>query len=263
MSVYAYQALSSLGLRDSRLLELLPSVEVLALSAGEVPAHGFGGSFWHVMDGLMCAASSSSPSDALDFYGPGSWFGEAQLMGATHIEGGGYECMTEVRLMRLPLDQTCEAFVHELQFSLFIARMALWRCQLRARMLSLVKAAKPAPRVALSLALLAQALGSSSSHLPSASVGDELLIPVKQAVLASHTGLSRAVLSLQLQPLVAAGWLRLDYGSLCLLKLPAWHALLQAHLQSGMHAMTMDELLTVMAAADKTRHQLQQSSRPT
>ena len=131
--------------------------------------------------------------------------------------------------------QAGEAFVRELDFSLFIARMALWRCQLRAHMLSLAKAAKPAPRVALSLALVAEAQRSISSHLPSASAGDDLLITIKQAVLAAHTGLSRAVLSLQLQPLVAAGWLSLDYGSLCLLKLPAWRALLQAHMQSGMH----------------------------
>lgn len=246
MSVYAYQALSGLGLRDNRLLELLPSVDVLALSVGAVPARGFGGSFWHVMDGLVCAASSSSPTDALDFYGPGSWFGEAQLMGAPHFESGRYTCMTAVRLMRLPMNQIGEAFVRELDFSLFIARMALWRCQLRAHMLSLAKAAKPAPRVTLSLALVAEALRSSSSHLPSASAGEELLIPIKQAVLAAHTGLSRAVLSVQLQPLVASGWLRLDYGSLCLLKLPAWRALLQAHLQNGMHALGMDEVLAAM-----------------
>ena len=110
--------------------------------------------------------TSSSAADLLDFYGPGSWIGEFQLMGAALLDAGHYECLTNVRLLRLPLNQSAKVFACDYDFLQFIARMALWRSQSRGQMHSLAKAARPAAWVAISLALRADALSSSSSHLP-------------------------------------------------------------------------------------------------
>jgi hypothetical protein len=86
----------------------------------------------------------------------------------------------------------------------------------------LLTGADPAPRVIFGLAMLAEALNSSYSHLAVYLPEGPLTIPVKQTLLASLCCVSRGVFSSTAQQLADAAVLQVNYASTQLLSTKAW-----------------------------------------
>lgn len=251
MAVYEYQILKGLELSEARLQYLAPRLQVKTLKAGET--------FWpkgsalppltHVVSGMVGAnmPNGGSGSIPVNIYGIGSWFGEAGVI-SEHASAVEYVCIAPSRLLCIALVDATDAFSHELEFCKFIARLAAGRSQQLTEMLTLIKTGNSDMRVVMGLAMFADALGNSVSDLPGIRFEDELSIPIKQSQLAILLSVSPSFFSACIQHLVAANWLRVDYGSLELLNLKAWLAVARGHRQNGMllDKPSMPEILSLM-----------------
>ena len=129
-----------------------------------------------------------------------------------------------------------DAFENEPEYSRFVARLISWRVQRHAEQLSLQRIENLVLRVALCLAMLADDLVNSASHLRLgfASSLDHFEIPIKQSLLASLCGLSRGVFSIHANKLVEAGCCQVRYARMTLVNLKAWEKYLEDHRSNGL-----------------------------
>jgi CRP-like cAMP-binding protein len=254
MSIYAFQLLKGLGLSEQRVIRLLPILKIRTYKANQVIcSKGQRLSPWtHVISGMV---SAGVPGDGGEFtpvniYGAGTWFGETAIF---NRQASSLECvsLTPSRAMTMPLAHVLDAFDHEPEFARHMARLMSWRNQQQAEMLTLMRIGSPQLRVVLGLALFAEALNSSSSHLPTSPLEDMVAIPLTQSMLASHCGVSRGVFSACLQQLSAAGWVQLNYGAVNLVSLKTWSEFSssQRNNSTALVKSTMPELLLLMHEA--------------
>lgn len=169
MSIYAYQLLKSLGISESRVRRVLPSIKVESLEPDHTICHkGARPEVWtHVLSGLVSAGIPDKDGvvTPINIFGPGTWFGEVAILNSQSLL---LECicLTPVRILTMPLGQAVEAFEHEAEFARHIARLVSWRAQQQAEMLTLMRQGSPQLRVVMGLALFAEALHNGSSHFP-------------------------------------------------------------------------------------------------
>ena len=244
MSIFAYQALIGLQLSERAVLELMPKLEMATFDIGQ-DISGEGGSHLHLVCGGLVMSSLSNgwgaPS-AIDMYGPGTWVGGAKLFGGQG-DATRYICLAPSRVIRLPLIGAAEYSLTERPFLDFIAKLLRWRDGHHMAMVSAAKSTQPGARIALLLAILAQGIRCSHSHLPITPQDHGPVVPTNQSVIADYVGLSRSVVSRQLQALVGAGLMRLNYGSIEFLNSPAWESLYQAHVGNALRSQrTLTEL---------------------
>ena len=225
MSIYAYQLLKGLGFSEQRVRRVLPRLEVESLEPNQVICHkGSHQDSWiQIVSGLV-NAGIPDPDGAItpiSIFGPGTWFGEVSILNrqAVVLE---LVCLSPVRILKVPVPEVIEAFENEPDFSRHLARLFAWRTQQYAEMLTLMRLGNPSLRVVLGLALFAEALQTSNSHLPTSELEDKLDIPLKQSLLASLCGVSRGVFSECVQQLAAEGWVQLNYATLALSRLNVW-----------------------------------------
>lgn len=254
MSIYPYQLLKGLGLSEPRVLELLPSIKVEALDVDQVIyCKGSRPEAWmHVVSGLVGAGIPDQDGAILPIhiFGPGTWFGEITILNrrALPLE---CLCLTPVRILTMPLAQAVEAFEQEADFARHIARRVAWRAQQQAEMLILLRQGSPQLRVVMGLALFAEALHNSHSHLPTPELDDCIDIPLKQSLLASLCGVSRGIFSECVQQLAAAGWVRLNYATLALPSVAVWRRFSRQYRQNRLNAVkpSMQDILSLMQEA--------------
>jgi CRP-like cAMP-binding protein len=254
MSIYAYQALKGLGLSEPRVLRLLPVVRSKTFEIDDIIwSKGDLQQPWsHVVTGLMSASlpEQDGGSTPVNIYGPGTWFGEAAILNnqASQLE---YVCLAPLRVLSFPLSDAQDAFENEPEFSRYVARLISWRDQQHSEMLALMKTGGPQLRVVMGLALIAEALNSSSSHLPTSGLSEFLDIPLKQKLLSSMFGVSRGVFSVCLQQLAAAGWLNVNYATLRLMRIRTWRSFASTHRNNRLNIAkpSMQELLPLMDEA--------------
>ena len=244
MSIFAYQALIGLQLSERSVLELMPKLEMATFGIGQDIA-GEGGSDLHlVCDGLVMSSLSNgwgAPS-AIDMYGPSTWVGGAELFGGQG-DAMRYICLAPSRVIRLPLAKAAEYSLAERPFLDFIVKLLRWRDGHHMAMVSAAKSTQPGARIALLLAILAQGIRCSHSHLPVSPQEHGPVVPTNQSVIADYVGLSRSVVSRHLQALVGAGLMRLNYGSIEFLNTSAWESLYQAHVGNALRSQrTLTEL---------------------
>ena len=254
MTLQSYTPLRGLGLSDQSVARLRPRVQSQHLEAGAI--------LWHkgvqqqpltyIMSGLVSAGipGPGNTMTPLNIYGPGTWFGEAAFLNrrASIVQ---YTCLTPVSVQSISCADALHAFEQEPAFACFIARLISWRDQQHTEMLALMKISSPELRVVMGLALFAEALRNSSSHMASLSSHETLELPLKQDVLASLCGVSRGAISLCLQQLSAAGWAHLDYGAVMLKGLSTWREFSRTHRESG-HSLvkiSMSDILQLMQEA--------------
>ena len=197
-----------------------------------------------VCEGLVMSSLSNGwgAASAIDMYGPSTWIGGAELFGA-EVAATRYVCLAPSRVIRLPLPPATELAVGERPFLDFIVKLLRWRDGHHVAMISASKSAQPSARIALLLAILAQGIRCSHSHLPLTLQHNGPVVPTNQSVIADYVGLSRSVVSRHLQELVSAGLMRLNYGSIEFLNTPAWEALYQAHVRNTLRSQrTLTEL---------------------
>jgi CRP/FNR family transcriptional regulator, cyclic AMP receptor protein len=255
MSIYAYHLLKGLGLSEPRVVRLLSVLRTQNLDSDEViwPKGSFPSAWVYIETGLVSACVPATGESALapiNIYGQGTWFGEAAILSHQALNHE-YVCLTPSRVICVPLADAMDAFDNEPEFARYIARLVAWRNQQHSEMLSLMRVGNPQLRVVMGLALFAEALNSSASHLPTSGNHYSLDIPLKQAVLASLCGVSRGIFSECVQQLAAEGWLRLNYATLSLLNVDAWERFSRRHRQTRLTPAkpTMADLLPLMREA--------------
>lgn len=252
MSIYAYHLLKGLGISEQRLVRMLPSMQSRALESHVTlyPRGSIPDTWTHIESGLITACmplAGESTVSPVHIYGPGTWVGEATIVQPQAISLE-YVTLTASRIISMPIADARDAFEQEPEFARYIARLVTWRNQQHAEMLTLLHIGGPQLRVVMGLALFAEALKSSASHLPTSGHEPSLDIPLKQAVLASLCGVSRSVFSECVQQLAVGGWLRLDYGMLSLLQVDTWGRFSKRYRQTRLTAArpTMPELMDLM-----------------
>jgi CRP/FNR family transcriptional regulator, cyclic AMP receptor protein len=263
VSIYSYQLFKGLGLSKQRVVALLPSVKAESLLPNQfVCRMGSPPKAWfHVLTGLVCASVPGQGGGVAPMlmFGPGSWFGEAPILNRVP-SGVDCVCLTPVRMLSLPIEQFNDAFDNEPQFSRYIARLLAWRTQQQLEMLTLARLGTPQLRVVVGLAMFAEALHTSNSHLPTCVLDDGLKIPLKQSLLASLCGVSRGVFSESVQQLAAAGWLTLNYATLELSHEAVWRKFCSQYRQNQFNIAkpSMPDILLLLetAAVDMPQAQL-------
>lgn len=227
MSIYDYHVLKSLGFSDANILKLLPKLINKTFVADQVlwPKGASEHPWCHILSGLVSASLPNVDGDHLpmDIYGVGAWFGEASVFNH-HPSALEYVSLTEMRVLMLPREDAQQALATEPRFAQHVAELTAWRGQRYSEMLALGRIGNPTLRVVLGLAMFAESMQKGASHLPAPNGKDYLEIPLKQSLVAAICGVSRGVFSEQIQPLVAAGWLRVNYSTITLLKLSHWGA---------------------------------------
>jgi CRP-like cAMP-binding protein len=254
MSIYAYQLLKGLGISEARLLRVLPNIQVQSFDPNQVIFHkGSQPAAWsHVLSGLVSAGIPDSNGDIAPIHvmGPGTWFGESAFLNGQSMA---LECicLTPVRLLVMPIADAMDAFESEPKFAQYIAHLVAWRNQNHIEMLTLMRLGSPQLRVVMGLALFAEALHNSNSHLPTNELDDVQEIPLKQSLLASMCGVSRGIFSECVQHLSAAGWVRPNYATLALSRVPVWHKFSKNHRNNrhNNNKPSMPEILGLMTEA--------------
>jgi CRP-like cAMP-binding protein len=254
MSINAYQLLKGVGLSEQRVLRVLPSVRSQAFEVDALiwPKGATLQPWTHILSGLVCAGLPEQDGGftPLNIYGSDTWFGGAAILNnqPSTLE---YVCLTPVRVISLPFADTQEAFEAEPEFSRYLARLVTWRDQQHVDMLTLMRTGSPELRVVMGLALLAEALNCSSSHLPTSELDDSLEIPLKQSLLAAMCGVSRGVFSVCVQQLVEAGWLSVNYAAVNLMHIKTWGNFSHAHRHNRLNKskQSMQDLLSLMKDA--------------
>ena len=225
MSIFSYHLLKGVGFSDQRILQVLPRLQrqdyeegdIILAKGAEVP------SLLYLCSGLVGAGlpRAGQPCQPLKIFGQGTWFAETALL------NGGYsvwECaaLTSSRVLAIPMEDAANAFAQDLEFSRFVARLTSWRNRQNQEQSALHQQGNPPLRVVLGLALLAEDLHSSASHLPTSDLGVDLDIPLNQSLLASLCGVSRGIFSDCVQQLAQAGWLTPKYATLTLRHVATW-----------------------------------------
>jgi CRP/FNR family cyclic AMP-dependent transcriptional regulator len=233
-----YQLLRSVGISKLRTLDLLPAIKRSVFSTeASVWSHSAPFRTWsYICEGLVfgCVVGRKGKLVPYFLYGPGTWFGDPVISrNRSMLE---YVCLSKAQILQIPFEAAHDAFENEPEYSRFVARLLGWRGQRHEELLSLLRLESPALRVALSLAMLADDLVNSASHLrrPAANSPDHLEIPLNQSLLASMCGLSRGIFSVHANKLVEAGWCQVRYARITLVNLKAWEIFLDDHRSKGL-----------------------------
>ncbi len=254
MSIKTYQILKSVGLTDQRVKRMLLVAKSESHDAGHLvwPKGARFQPFTHIVSGLVCECVPEADGgiNPVNIYGPNAWIGEAAFINQT-ASSMAFVCLSATRVVTIPFSEAQDAFEHEAEFSRYLARLVTWRIRHQAEMLSLMRTGNPALRVVMGLALFAEAMASSSSHLPHFELEESLDIPLKQSLLAAMCGVSRGIFSVCVIKLADAGLVRVNYATVVLLELTTWRKFSQTQRQTQLNHIkpSMQDILLMMQKA--------------
>ena len=256
MSKTTYQLLTTLGMGEATLDRLMPLARMRTAAAGErLIAKGQHQANWmHVSSGLVgpCIADAAGSWIPLGLCGPGSWLGEGAFLDGRTAPTD-WVCLSPVTALCISAAEALHAFETDPPFARQIAYLLQLRNAQQIEMLSQARNDNPQSRIILGLARLGALLNESVTHPRHPGPDSDLLLPLKQSVLASLCGVSRGVFNACLQHLAAAGWLQAHYGTLSLLSIQSWARL---HSASQRAPMRMDRasMTEHLAWMDANRH---------
>ena len=213
--MYEQGLLRQVGFSETRVSQLLPLIELRQFESGEYFGQGVLAPLTCILSGLVGAGQVSRTNGEFtlaNIHSQGTWLGGEEMFNRMPT-GQDYLCLAPTRLLIIPQQAALEAFEKEAEFSRYIARQQAWRKHWQADMRYLLTAADPAARVVFGLAMLAEALHCSYSHLAVDLPDSPLAIPVKQTLLANLCCVSRGVFSSTAQQLADAGVARVVMGS--------------------------------------------------
>ena len=257
MSIKAYQLLKSVGLSDRLVLRLLRGAKSETFAVDQVLwPKGISLQPWTlIITGLVCACIPDADNglNPVDIYGSGACFGEGGFLSGQASELD-YVCLIPVRAVCIPFVEALDAFEQDSEFTRYITRLSAWRDQQHVQMLALMRIASPALRAVIGLALSAESMLSSSSHLPHFEIDDSLELPLKQSLLATMCGVSRGIFSIAVKQLAEAGWLHLNYATVELRRIKAWDHFAQTYRQNRLNVSmpSMQDLFSLMQQASVT-----------
>jgi CRP/FNR family cyclic AMP-dependent transcriptional regulator len=170
--------------------------------------------YWFgLLDGLLKMSNDDSQGAAITFTGvaPGGWFGEGTVLKREHYRYN-IQALRKSRVAGLPVDTFHWLIDHSLGFNRFVMNQLNERLGLFIAAREIDRINNPELRVARNLAALFHPLFAPN-------VGEVLRIT--QQELAYLVGLSRQRVNEALSVLEAKGWIRVEYGGLRVLDLPA------------------------------------------
>lgn len=254
MSIHTYQQLRGLGISDRRVVEVLPTIVGGSYHGDEViwPKGDVGQPWSYIFSGIVCGCllDQDGAYQVICLYGPGAWIGENSVINneAAALE---YVCMSDVRLMHVPIAVAQDAYMHEGDFSRFVGRLAATRSQLKSELLQLMRTGSTAQRVVCSLALHAETFIEAAPQSTRYMNESQLTLPLKQAMLASLCGVSRSAFSTCIKQLADAGWCTVQYSALSLHKTKTWShfAKVRHGNRHNLQAKSIGDLLQALDAA--------------
>ena len=224
---YAFQKLRALGCSENVARTYATKTTIRSFSAGDfIWQKGARITHWSSIINGMVSASLESPGkdDAhISLYGENSWFGEHCIL-ANKPCFANYRSLVSVDVLQISAECVLELLDSEVAFASRIAKITSWRMQRTSEMLMIMRMGSPILRTVFGISQFAETLAYNADRPPTSGFGSEITLPVNQTVLASLCGVSRSKLSTVIQALSAAGWLRLEYGRIEVLNLPAWHS---------------------------------------
>jgi len=219
VSNYAVQILSRLGLNEPSARAIAPKLVIASYEAGQpvwlqdqrIAAWCF------LITGMVVGTSPRMSGQRLPMtlHGPQTWFGEVPILNdePTVLD---YVCATDVQLIRMPVQTFRDAIARDPGFSAHLLHSTARHAQLQMDLIISLKVDSPTMRCVLGLAQIAAALYASVEGQ------QPLAVPIKQSLVAAICGVSRTLLSHYLQALQLAGWVRVHYSRLELVRPDAW-----------------------------------------
>lgn len=258
MSTYVTQRLKALGISDATASKVSQEFSLSSLSAGAPvwPASNSTIAWRLIINGIVAVITpmADGVNEVQNLYGPETWFGEQPIINAasSYIE---YVCVTDVELLNMPAVIFLRLLDEESNFAKCVTRLTSWRAQRDAEILMLVKAGNPPLRTVIGLGMLFEAIAAKSNRPITENLTDRLTLPVKQHILAQICGVSRTSLWESMSRLEEDGWLKVHYGKLEMLNLPAWRTVMRRRRESRSAKMhpTIEELLSEFNNADMAR----------
>ena len=244
VNIVNYQLLRGIGLSDRAVMELVAHTRIKSYEAGEVMyRRGAVEQPWrYLLTGVacMCSPEREGKRDLFGIIGPGHWAGDAPLeeYQAAILE---LLCMTEVRVMEVPIEYIRNAFESELNFCRYVARLLNDRNLRQSETALMQRIPETVDRVSLCLALLCETFLSCS---PSRAIQDSRKLdagqahqslPFNQTALASLCYVSRSNLSQTLKQFALAGLCQAQYAQVTLLRLDTWMHTLKIQRQQTEH----------------------------
>ena len=252
MSTYALRTLKSLDLSESLAYSIVPKLKLSSLDSGQkVWVKGQQIEEWkYIMTGIIAftVPSNMGENSIIDIRNENSWIGEDLMLTKNAAP---FECVCVTACEFLTISR--ELFIHlmstEILFSIKIANLIASRAAREQETYMLLRLGSPCLRVVQGLALIVEALNSSSSERSIVQVSS---IPAKQSTLASLCGVSRAVMSQHLQILQVNGWLSIEYGFTKFSRIEAWKEFIYCRRKGFNFSMdpSMKEMLEELQQAD-------------
>ena len=251
IAMHAYSLLRQIGMSESRINQLLPSIELRELDRDERFGKDGLAPLTCILRGLVGTGQVSRTNGEFtlaNIHSQGTWLGGEEMFNRMPT-GQDYLCLAPTRLLIIPQQAALEAFEKEAEFSRYIARQQAWRQHWQAGMRHLLTSAYPAARVVFGLAMLAEALHCSYSHLAVDLPDSPLVIPVNQTLLANLCCVSRGVFSSTAQQLADAAVLQVNYASTRLLSTKVWMNLSNQYRQdkAACGRLSLEQMLFLMA----------------
>lgn len=224
---YAYQKLRSLGCSESTAKIYATKTIVKSFGVGDlVWSKGQKITHWScIINGLVSCSLVSPDKENVHvaLFGENSWFGEQSIL-CQKPSFANYSCLVPVDTLQISSESVLELLETEISFASKLAKIAAWRVQRTSELLMLMRMGNPVLRSVIGISQFAETLAYNADRPPTIGFGSEITIPINQTVLASLCGVSRSRLSGVINTLEKHGWLRLEYGRIEVLNLPAWHA---------------------------------------
>ncbi len=238
VNIVNYQLLRGIGLSESVTLKVVAHTRFKTYSPGEVLSpRGVVGLPWrYVLAGVACICSPEydGKRNVFGIVGSGYWVGEVPVddTQSTVME---ILCMTEVRVLEVPIEFIQEAFNSEFNFCRYVARLLNDRILRQTETALVQRIPEIVDRVTLGLALLCETFLNCSSARASYEphkrevVHAHQSLPFNQTILGSYCDVSRSNLSQTLKQFAAAGLCQVQYGQVTVLRLEAWMHTLKIH----------------------------------
>jgi len=248
MSFLQQRILFNLGLSDHAARAIGPLCRIVSIETkSNITECGCDVDYWDiVINGIVVAnqMTVTGKHQMVYFYSEGSWFGDIEILSRskTNVK---YVSMSSVDLMRVPADVFLDLIERESSFLRILFHQNAKRSSLIWQSSIILKTGNPWLKTLYGMAICAESSTSSFLINRRDVSNDSHHIPLRQELLAQYCGMSRSVLSRQLQILARFKLISIDYSDVSLVSVGQWRKLMRYIINNHNRAalLTPDELI--------------------